>query len=493
MHRYTSGYPKVDSIESVDKCLLDKFLVDSLNSTEKVSLEVVDDQISVEDITRNYIQSHDFVGTYYFIDCSMILDQYKQWFHTFKDVQPYYAVKCNPEPAIVHLMSTFPNMCYDCASPYEISAVLKTGLGQDRVIYANPIKSADGIRFMQKNSVLTSTIDCVEEIEKMYMLLGDSFSEYNLVIRLWVDDSHSSVPLGSKFGAHISEIPAIMAAIKEYNGRYIGVSFHVGSGCSDGYAYDNAIHTAAQVDKIAREYGYITTFLDLGGGWSGYLGTDHNTELQERADIVHAAVKKYGLEGVEVVAEPGRYFVDRTVHMCVTIERTIINKDIMNEVKEIEGSHILPTFRIDAPIAPKYSIHEKNERYKIKKDIIYQLNEGYEGGFKDRFLCDYIYGAEPLFININKNLKRNQEEEEKKKVYNCLLVGPSEHKQEIVNYNAPLPLLPNGDWLLFKNMGAYTMSLCTKQVREGQRRVFYIRRQDLTDEAYEYYCKCKQL
>ncbi|KAK8807392.1 hypothetical protein WA158_004151 [Blastocystis sp. Blastoise] len=488
MKRYCSDYPKIESIDSVNACNLDRFLKDSIDGDEKLNLVVVDDNEDTIDIFRNYIDSHEYDGTYYFVGCSEILSQYKQWFKIFKDIQPFYAVKCNPEQAIVRLMSTFPNMCYDCASPAELQSVFNTGLGPERTIYANPIKSAEGIRYMQKHNVMVSTIDCVEELEKMFALLGSSFCEFKLVIRLWVDDSHSSVPLGSKFGAHISEIPAIMAKIQEYNGQYIGVSFHVGSGCSDGYAYDNAIHTASDVAAIARDYGYDTTFLDLGGGWSGWLESEHNSELQERSEIVRNAIKKYHLEGVEVIAEPGRFFVDRSIHMCVTIDRKILNKESFNNTDQIEEGQIIPTFKNGSPIAPKYKVYENHSDFFIKKDIIYQLGEGYEGGFKDRCLCDKLFSCQPLFVNINKHIaKRTVDSQRNKPIYNCLLVGPSENRQEIINDNSPLPLLPNGDWLVFPNQGSYTMSICTKQVRQGQRIVFFIRRNTISDEMYQYY------
>lgn len=57
----------------------------------------------------------------------------------------------------------------------------------------------------------------------------------------------------------------------------IGVSFHVGTGCSDSHAYAKGIQEARKVFELAKNIGYNFTVLDIGGGFPG----DTNTNIKE--------------------------------------------------------------------------------------------------------------------------------------------------------------------------------------------------------------------
>jgi ornithine decarboxylase len=64
-------------------------------------------------------------------------------------VEPFYAVKCNPDPVVIRLLATL-GCGFDCATMGEIKMVLHEigpdlsfaprGLGSDKIVYANPAK-----------------------------------------------------------------------------------------------------------------------------------------------------------------------------------------------------------------------------------------------------------------------------------------------------------------------------------------------------------------
>jgi ornithine decarboxylase len=70
-------------------------------------------------------------------------------------VEPFYAVKCNPDPVIVRLLAAL-GCGFDCATKGEIDLVLN-GLGEDlsfaarkltdKIVYANPQKMKSHIEF----------------------------------------------------------------------------------------------------------------------------------------------------------------------------------------------------------------------------------------------------------------------------------------------------------------------------------------------------------
>lgn len=57
----------------------------------------------------------------------------------------------------------------------------------------------------------------------------------------------------------------------------------------------------------------------------------------------------------------------------------------------------------------------------------------------------------------------------------------------IVNVGTSLPEMEVNDWLLFPNMGDYTMSLVAQPIRDVQEHVYVISRSSLSDEAYARY------
>jgi len=86
-------------------------------------------------------------------DLTPVVEQFDQWYQELPMVEPFYAVKCNPDPTIVRLLAAL-GCGFDCATKGEIDMVLN-GLGQelsfasssqgkqtpvDKIVYANPQK-----------------------------------------------------------------------------------------------------------------------------------------------------------------------------------------------------------------------------------------------------------------------------------------------------------------------------------------------------------------
>lgn len=338
-------------------------------------------------------------------------------------------MKCNPNPKLMDLMCSLPGMCVDCAGVEEINMCLSRGIKPDHIIFANPIKSVEGIECMRKNGIWTGTVDSIEEVQKMHDVLGDDAKHCRIVIRLWVDDSHSVCALGSKFGCHLDEVPSILNQVKLCGMEAVGVAFHVGSGNEDHYAYERAINDSAKVFNMAKEFGFTMTLLDLGGGWAGDLGNDafENPSLTNVCGIIRDAIKKhevFNTEGFRMISEPGRYFNNNTVSVACKV---------LNAGKR-EGRSV------------------------------YKINEGVMGVFHDLILCDMSFKVEPLV------------EGEKKP---ASIIGPSNTYHDVLFAEIDLPEMKVGDTILYKNIGAYTVSLTTLPLRRNQDHVYIVRKSSL--------------
>ena len=80
--------------------------------------------------------------SFYVVDLGVLVSQVYQWRRYFPRVDPFYAVKCNPDPVIVKTLATL-GCNFDCASRQEIRLVQEACRdlpSQPDIIYANPCK-----------------------------------------------------------------------------------------------------------------------------------------------------------------------------------------------------------------------------------------------------------------------------------------------------------------------------------------------------------------
>ena len=130
------------------------------------------------------------------------------------------------------------------------------------------------------------------------------------------------VQLGKKFGVAARDAIDLLGAAHNMNLNVIGACFHVGSGLFDASAFSDAVEITRGVFNDARRVGYQFNLLDVGGG---FPGCDRGPiYFQDVARVLQQAIDQYFplSEGVCVIGEPGRYFVES----CGTLAVNIITK-----------------------------------------------------------------------------------------------------------------------------------------------------------------------
>jgi ornithine decarboxylase len=91
---------------------------------------------------------------------------WRAWRAALPRVQPFYAVKCNPEPAICRLLAAM-GSGFDCASKAELEQVLALGVPASRIIFAHPCKRASDIRYAREHGIQYTTFDSESELTKL--------------------------------------------------------------------------------------------------------------------------------------------------------------------------------------------------------------------------------------------------------------------------------------------------------------------------------------
>lgn len=226
-------------------------------------------------------------------------------------VEIFYAVKCNPSPVVLHLLSLM-GTSFDCASTAEIDLVLSlpTAPSGDRIIFANPCKPASYIRSAARAGVEMMTFDNADELYK----IARHYPSAKLVLRILTDDSKSLCRLGLKYGAPLSTCAGLLALAAKLELNVIGVSFHVGSGCKDPNQFTDAVWRARQVFDMGAKAGYNFTFLDVGGGFE-------RDGFAEMSVVLRQALEQYfpREQGTRIVAEPGRFLVSTAFTLATNV------------------------------------------------------------------------------------------------------------------------------------------------------------------------------
>ncbi|KAI0977139.1 ornithine decarboxylase [Xylaria arbuscula] len=253
--------------------------------------------------------------TFFVGDLGEVYRQHMRWKKNLPRVKPFYAVKCNPDPKVIQLLAAL-GTGFDCASKAEIEQVLDMGVDPSRIIYAQPCKTNSYVRFVANQGVKQMTFDNADELRKIAKLFPDA----ELFLRILTDDSSSLCRLSLKFGASLDATDDLLRLAKELGLNVVGVSFHVGSGASDPLAFLKAVQDADAVFKQGYAHGFEMKTLDVGGGFSG-------DSFETMAHVLREALDEYFPAHINIIAEPGRYYVSSafTIACNIIARRTIEN------------------------------------------------------------------------------------------------------------------------------------------------------------------------
>jgi len=274
---------------------------------------------------RRLIKTH---GTPIIVmDHDVLRKNYERFRELMPRVQAYYAVKANSDPAIIQTL-------YDIGASFDVASISEfrtvhakiidltedeqQNFIWDRIIYANPIKTAETLLQLDKYKPLV-TYDNHEEVMKIAKYAPHS----GLLLRLCVPNIGSVVELSSKFGALPSEAVDLIS-FANYNKLVVeGISFHVGSQCTNIQNYVQALHLTSDIWSVAKSRGIDLKVLDIGGGFPARYDKTIPA-LRKFASIINAEIDRLFPEPIEVIAEPGRCIVAS----AATAVSTVIGKAV---------------------------------------------------------------------------------------------------------------------------------------------------------------------
>lgn len=345
-----------------------------------------------------------------------ILDHKKlrQNYRTFKKnlprVQCYYAVKANTHPEIIKTLF-LEGSSFDVASYNEFMQVYeyikhfeekdKDFFIWDKIIFSNTIKDRDTLSKIKRYRPLV-TYDNSDELKKIKACCDKA----GLILRLKVPDTGSQVEMSSKFGADPGDAAQLIRQAYDAGLEVEGLSFHVGSQCTNFDNYTAAITITSEILNDARSKGYKMKIIDIGGGFP--VPYDSQVpEFEKLAGLINSECQRLFPVDVEIIAEPGRFIVATAATL----------------ISEIIG--------------------------KSRRDgkIFYYINDGVYHTFSGVIYDHWI----PNFTAF----KKGEQEV-------CAVVGQTCDSFDKVSLSVQLPgNLEIGDYLLTENIGAYSIASST--------------------------------
>ena len=258
------------------------------------------------------------------IDHEKIRENYRIFRELLPSVQVYYAVKANSNPAIVRTLFEL-GCSFDVASMPEFMLVYENIRDMpdrerqdwiwDKIIYANTIKPVETLEALDQYKPLV-TFDNLEELRKIRRHAPNA----GLVLRIRVPNTGSMVELSSKFGAHPGEAVDLILEAFEAGAVVEGISFHVGSQCTNFENYVQALEISANIIREAgTRAGQRIKILDIGGGFP----VKYNPEVKSLrilARKLNTEIKRLFTPDTQILAEPGRFMV---ANACTLVSKVI--------------------------------------------------------------------------------------------------------------------------------------------------------------------------
>jgi len=386
-----------------------------------------------KDELLNLVEQHG--SPLFIVDHDKIRANYRKFKENLPRVQCYYAVKANPVPQIIETLFA-EGSSFDVASYNEFMQVYqyirhfdrkeKKRFVWDKIIFSNTIKDRGTLAKIKQYKPLV-TFDNNAELVKLKHYCDSA----GLVLRLKVPDTGSQVEMASKFGCEPGDAQLLIQQAFDMGLKVEGVSFHVGSQCTNFDNYTQALDIAATILNEARKKGFPLNLVDIGGGFPvpydpavpqfGKLGAILNSEFA-----------RLFADDVQILAEPGRFIAATTATL----------------VSEIIG--------------------------KVRRDgkVFYHINDGVYHTFSGVVYDHWI----PNFHAFKEGDKEI-----------CAVVGPTCDSFDKISLSVELPWnLDVGDFLWTENIGAYSTASTTRFNGFDPAKIVHTNYQPRTPEIHQH-------
>ncbi len=339
------------------------------------------------------------------------------------------AVKANPLVEVLR-EAVAQGAGLEAAGMEEVHLALAAGCEPHRIILNSPAKTPEDLEEAIRLGVYINA-DNFEELRRIDEIARRGFEPFGVAIRInpmvgtGKIASTSAAGRDSKFGIFLSgAFDELLRAFREYP-WLDGLHVHTGSqGCGVSLLTEAAGRMVALRDKIHHALGeHRIRLIDIGGGLPvAYQSSDTPPTVWDYVDNIRASAPGLFAPGLQVVTEFGRY-VQAGCGFAAS------------RVEYVKGSH--PRFAV---------VH-------VGADLFLRR----------------AYRAEEWPLEIHLLDSRGRPKTGKAEPYT--VAGPLCFPGDILARDLYMPPVEPGDWMIFRDIGAYTLSMWSRHCNRGIPRV----------------------
>jgi len=338
----------------------------------------------------------------FLLDCDIARQQYRSLRQALPEVDLYYAVKALPHPDLLAVLHD-EGAGFDIASTGEIDALRQIHVAPRRTIHTHPIKRDRDIRDALRYGCTTFVVDNPDELLKFIPYR----SRVGILLRVSFRSPSALVDLSKKFGCSVDQVPSILRLAERAGIHIKGLSFHVGSQCTDTRQQVQAIETCNLLIRQHHDFATMPlSILDIGGGFPVSY-ENREVDIAAYCAPIREALSQLPAH-VRIIAEPGRF-------ICAPAARTVTT------------------------VVGRANRQEMNWYY---------LDDGVYGSFSGQIFDHVRYHLE-IFA-------------EDGPVHPSVFAGPTCDSIDVIAEDISLPNLPLGTIVVGHMMGAYTAATATE-------------------------------
>lgn len=223
--------------------------------------------------------------------------------HYIKNSKVFYAVKANPDIAVLRYLHKL-DMGFEISSEGELEILSTLRVKPERIISSNPVKSLKFLNMAASFGVSYFSFDSADEVEKIAKIIPHS----HVYIRLSVPNEGSEWPLSKKFGVELAEALELLLYAKKKRLKPVGITFHVGSQCTNLYSWNIALDKAKTLWDMAGKKKIRLNILNIGGGYP-ITYTKSVIDIETIEKNVSRLIDNRFPKETEIHIEPGRAMI----------------------------------------------------------------------------------------------------------------------------------------------------------------------------------------
>ena len=127
------------------------------------AVPIINDPLPLSQMFEAKIIEHSLDAPFYIANLGTVEARFTLWKALLPRVEPLYAVKCNPDEVMMPALNAL-GCGFDVASKEELRLAFKAGATFENVVFANPVKGVQDIKYARQHGIGLTTFDSAAEV-----------------------------------------------------------------------------------------------------------------------------------------------------------------------------------------------------------------------------------------------------------------------------------------------------------------------------------------